>query len=617
VRVPSYRAYTTQNIANYYPGYFYARQNRYSIVQGLVDPFAHYLEDMTQKSAARANVLDAIKYASLSIPYIGTVNLGADWEFQQAVTPNKAVKYYPPTVVGNPGTDNISVELLPRNNLEDIKFVVPTGVDLVADNDYVGLLAQGVLSSNDLYINTWLTDGTYNNNDSYLFVEIIDKPIMSAEAPGVPMIKITGRDYVGNIIVDEIKIYKTGVYKTNIKFAYVTTIALYHATNKVNFKLYDYDVASMSYWVVEAFDWYYDSKLRKDYQLFYNKINVDSIDYLVYFYHDNYGDDLALVANDQLITEAGRYEVYDTTGVQVTTIDKIVPYANNRLIVLSGSKIHILDKRDEFTDLFKEYKAFDTKPEGYLYIQAAAQQRAVYDSGTGASTTATVFVDVSKSWQQNSLAGMSLVVNGYEYFIVSNTSTAIEVSSSAPGYVDLSIAVPSSSSYVIKGMPVQMSPQRLHGTMQPQRARIKFKHESGLELIYDGEKFVEYVSDIWVLNNILDVDTDFNFGILNAVLPWSGDYVIDMMIDYKEGFSQTYQTYKSVISIGRRNAVADIDLSSIGSAIVDIYADDGFLRVLTADHKTYICRFIYDYMVVDFTGKEIILLEHYDEVDVS
>jgi len=452
--------------------------------------------------------------------------------------------------------------------------------------------------------------------DCFLFVEVIDDPVAS-DSDLVPIVHIIGADYAGGVIEDKIPVYKKGVYKSFAKFAYIRSVSLLHTESPITINIYDTSSISSSYWVRETYDHFFDHRIRSERPLFYEISLKDGINYIRYYYHMNHEEDIDIIKNSTLIQVVGDYELYDPTGIQVTVIDQIVPYINNKLLIRSGNKIYICDKREEYTDLFLEYKGYSPSPEGYLYLESGATSRLVIDSGTsGSATNSVTFFDATKTWADDSLVGMCLQVNGYEYLITANTTNTITVSANHQWYVDLTIAVPSPANYVIKAMPFSFSPERFLGIKQPQRAKIIFKHETGLKLIFDGTKFIEYSNDIWLPNQIVDSETDFNFQRYSSFLPFSGNYLVELEIDYVAGAERDTEIFKTIITIGRKNAYCEIDLSSIGN-ITDIYIDNGYLKVLTDNNKKYIGRFLYDYMVVDFESKQLMLFESYDEVDVT
>lgn len=324
-------------------------------------------------------------------------------------------------------------------------------------------------------------------------------------------------------------------------------------------------------------------------QIYYEYLSTADGVFLHTFYYNQ--QDPLLNLPIQTKKTINKYELYDVFGSRVTGVISVLPSLfNTYLYVLgevSGVKyLYVFDKRDEISALFKEYNGFEPSPEAYLNVSYVGYNRKILYTGTGVTASGSnsiTFTDVTKTWATNELSGMSLEVAQQKYWILSNTSDTITVSTFTNDFEYIETIAPIPTAYQIKYLETRAEPFKVKGTGTPTRIQISVKHDNSSELFFDGVGFQED-GPIWITNQRQNRYQNFAFEEMVMNLPFSGNYLVTFTCEFQDGAKRYTNVFKNIYFVGEKTAKAQFNLTNItadGTDPLSLFSDYGDVRLLT------------------------------------
>lgn len=556
----------SQSAANFLPEYFIGRQTKYSIFQGLLTGPGLIFDDYIELASDGANVNNILHAYRNEIPVFYDVELGQSWQFDYIKGIDRALNWVAPVVTGYfDDLSTVSLQVAEDNSIRSYRTSIPTRLDFNQYNLFPksGLIFDGTVKFQKTLVNKWLY------SDSYLFVTIVTDPVIVRTNQVLAKVCIIGRDYANKDLYEEIVITDSGQFKTSNKFMFIESVFMLDSEEEFDINIYDYPYNQLNYYFLEPRSNVHHRDIKNDAISLYYELGTDNYGQILRsFYFQDQDDQVTNYALQNKIF-TNKYELIDTYGARVTGLISLLPSTyNSYLYGLTSSNLYIFDKKDEISSLFTEYNGFDPSPDAYLDVNFLSQSRSERYTGTGTvvGTSSTTLSDISKSWTVNELSGMGLVIGGFEYFIISNTSNTLTVSQRVTGFEFLDDVILAPTAYSIVSVESKLNPIRIMNSgetlSKPTRIQITIKHENSEEFYFDGTKFIE-TAPYWISNPRITPTDQFKYTEMTMHLPFTGNYLLTFTCEFQDSSQRYSHTFKNIYFIGNKKAIAQFSMSAI------------------------------------------------------
>ena len=354
----------SQLMANEFPDWTEARQNKYSAFQQLINPIANKIEDLyNQINQNSGNFLPQTLDPN-TLDIINFIDLDFDYVFKQYKNTTGQVYYAPPLVKGIDGDDIVSITLSGTNSVDDLNRELPNRIDFTEEDFSGNIVLNSTLLSpipienfeyerfpeeENLYIK--ISDGIF-----FLFLEDRVQRFCTAYLEGL--------DIVGNKVRETIFILENTIYKTTHKYYILEKICFtnVHQDNSGTVEVF---------LTKPALERIYDNYIARD-------PNTRDIKPTIWEIENNgYGSclvqksyvDTDNIYIDNNLDAVNKYELLNKSGQPITVVDFTTSNFDSYIYITDGSSLFLYDKREDYSNKVKLLAGKSDEPVFVLDIE--------------------------------------------------------------------------------------------------------------------------------------------------------------------------------------------------------------------------------------------------------